>query len=120
MLRNVLDVDFEAQIISLRTRRGAIVLFDFKSAFPSISHDYLWEALLAVGLPEKYVQTLQLFYKHNKHFLKLGGKFYESVEVRSGVRQGCPLSQLWLICCCASCSIAFLIPLCAPLRMTPQ
>ena len=40
MLRNVLDVDFEAQIISLRTRRGAIVLFDSKSTLPIISHDY--------------------------------------------------------------------------------
>ena len=94
MLRNVLDIDFEAQVISLRTNRGAIVLFDFRSAFPSISHDYLWDALLAVGLPAKYVQTLQLFYKRNKHFLKIGGKFYDSVEVHSGVRQGCPLSPV--------------------------
>ena len=38
LLSNVVDVDCEAMTVSLKYAGGAIVLFDFKAAFPSISH----------------------------------------------------------------------------------
>jgi exonuclease III len=38
MLSNVVDVDFEAMTVSLQHAHGAVILFDFKAAFPSISH----------------------------------------------------------------------------------
>ena len=73
MLRNVADVVFAAQKISISSRRGAIVLFDFKAAFPSLSHDYMWDALVAIGLPPGNVDALRLFYVGNKHWMKIGG-----------------------------------------------
>ncbi len=46
MLRNVLDIDFAAQKISVKSKKGAIILFDFWAAFPSLSHEFLWDFLL--------------------------------------------------------------------------
>eukprot|EP00973_Karenia_brevis_P074294 10322378-Karenia_brevis.AAC.1 len=99
MLRNVLDIDFAAHRISLQSTTGAIILFDFRAAFPSLSHEFLWDALLGFGLPEAYVNMLKLFYVDNEHKIKIGGQFFDSICVRSGVRQGCPLSPLLFAIC---------------------
>ena len=99
MLRNILDVDFAAQKISVKTTKGAILLFDFKSAFPSMCHDFIWDALLGIGLPQQYIKALKMFYANNKHFMRTESGWLESVTVRSGVRQGCPLSPLLFALC---------------------
>jgi hypothetical protein len=39
MINNVVDIDFAAQKVSIQSKRGAILLLDFKAAFPSMSHD---------------------------------------------------------------------------------
>ena len=99
MLRNILDIDFAAQKISVKSKKGAIVLFDFRAAFPSMSHEFIWDTLLAIGLPGQYISALKLFYFNNKHFFQVDGKLLESVTVYSGVRQGCPLSPLLFALC---------------------
>ncbi|CAE8598073.1 unnamed protein product [Polarella glacialis] len=42
---------------------------------------------------------LRLFYKDNRHVIRVGGHEFESIAVRSGVRQGCPLSPLLFALC---------------------
>ena len=75
-------------------KRGAIILFDFRAAFPSLSHEYLWDALAAIGLPLDYINALQMFYRSNLHYIKVGGSCFKSVVVYSGVRQDYPLSPI--------------------------
>ena len=99
MLRNVLDIDFAGQQISIKHKRGAIILFDFRAAFPSMSHDFMWDTLNAIGLPLEFVEALKCFYRSNCHFIKVGGRYFPSVVVRSGVRQGCPLSPILFALC---------------------
>jgi len=52
MLHNVLDIDFEAIRISLEQDNGALILFDFRAAFSSVSHAFLQACLKALGFPE--------------------------------------------------------------------
>ena len=99
MLGNVVDVAFAAQKISLKTKAGAIILFDFKAAFPSLSHDYMWDTLEAIGIPAQYVKAIKLLYAKNKHLIKVLGETFPSVTVRSGVRQGCPMSPILFALC---------------------
>ena len=99
MLQNIIDLDFAAQKISIKSKRGAILLLDFRAAFPSISHDFMWESLLAMGIPPLFVSAIQKFYVNNVHWLCIGGELFKSVVVRSGVRQGCPLSPLIFALC---------------------
>ena len=40
MLHNVIQIDYDAMTVSLKRDRGMLVLFDFKAAFPSISHEF--------------------------------------------------------------------------------
>ena len=94
MLANIIDVDLQAMKISLSSRRGAIILFDFKAAFPSVSHDYMWAVLERIGVPRKWIRALQRLYIDNTHRVKFRGKIFGSFTTSSGVRQGCPVSPL--------------------------
>lgn len=99
MLRSVLDVDFAAQKISLKSRAGAIILFDCQAGFPSMCHDFVWGALKASGIPGRFIQATRSFHVGNRHHVRVKGKLFESVSVMSGVRQGRPLSpSLFAIC----------------------
>ena len=94
MLANVLDIDHDSMRISLKTRTGTLILFDFKAAFPSVAHAYLWAALRAVGLPSNWIQALQRLYVNNYHTIKFRGQTFSGFVAGCGVRQGCPVSPL--------------------------
>lgn len=99
MLRNVLEIDAAAQKISFLSRSGAILLFDFAAAFPSLSHDMIWDTMVASGNDESFIDIVKMFYTDNRHILKLRGDEFHGVLVQSGVRQGCPLSGLLFAIC---------------------
>ena len=40
MLSNVLDIDYTSMTVNLKCERGALLLFDFKAAFPSVAHKF--------------------------------------------------------------------------------
>jgi len=111
MLRNILEIDLASQTVSIKHRRGVLILFDFKAAFPSLSHDFLWDALQALGLPLQYVDALRLFYIDNKHILRLSGFEMDSIVVRSGVRQGA-LFRRFFLRCAPTFSCGRLMPTC--------
>ena len=58
MLRNVLEVDLAAQKISVKSRSGAIMLFDFRAAFPSLSHDMTWDTLEISGVDPQFIKVI--------------------------------------------------------------
>ena len=94
MLRNIIDIDYAAHRVSERSRSGAILLFDFQAAFPSVAHEMIWETLLVSGIDPGFVRAIQSFYKEDRHILKVRGEFFPGMLVQSDVRQGCPLSPV--------------------------
>jgi hypothetical protein len=94
ILSNIVDIDFEAMRISLREEASALVLFDFRAAFPSISHEYLLAVLTHLGLPDSALNFVKALYDQNRCRLSIQGSRYEGFEIRAGIRQGCPLSPL--------------------------
>ena len=99
MMSNLIDIDEAAQKISIKTSRGAIILLDFRAAFPSMDHTFIWETLEANGLPPEFIRAVRMLYRENTHFLRLHGSLFEGPTVHSGVRQGCPLSGLLFAIC---------------------
>ena len=94
MASNILNVETHAQEVSLRRRRGGILLLDFKAAFPSVSHSYLWAALTHIGLPADWIRALKFLYVNNVHTVQFRGASFPGFTAHSGVRQGCPVSPL--------------------------
>ena len=64
------------------------MLFDFKAAFPSTDHAFMWEALSSAGIPRAFMDVLNMFYHNNFHYIKVRGGLHRGPAMRSGVRQG--------------------------------
>jgi len=94
LLENVVDVDFESRRMYLRGGHGGLVLVDLAAAFPSVSHDYLFNVLSRQGVPENIIQSVKMFYQGNQNFLSLDGQTSPAFTSKSGVRQGCPMSPV--------------------------
>ena len=94
MLNNIIDVDYEAMKVSLKCKKGWMVLFDFKAAFPSVAHSFLINSLGAIGLPEHALNFIRSLYHHNRCNISFQGQSYEGFDMLCGVRQGCPISPL--------------------------
>ena len=61
-MQNIVDVDDTAMRISLNTSSGAIVLFDFQKAFPSLSIHYMMTMLELIGLPSAARNLISALY----------------------------------------------------------
>jgi hypothetical protein len=94
IIGNLIDIDTEAMEISLRSDRGALVLFDFSAAFPTISQEYIHRVLEYIGVPDASRKLILSLYSDNKCGITCKGDTYPGFTLTAGVRQGCPLSPL--------------------------
>ena len=94
MINNILDIDYNAMSVSLLHDKGALLLFDFKAAFPSVSHDFLIHSLRSIGLPDHALNFIRALYDCNKCNISYKGSVYPGFDMGRGVRQGCPISPL--------------------------
>jgi len=99
MLHNVLDIDFEAMRVSLKTEHGLLVLFDFRAAFPSVSHEFLTSCLQYLGLPANVMNFIRIMYNNNRCTIRIQGEDFPGFAMEGGVRQGRPLSPLLFAVC---------------------
>ena len=94
MLRNVVEIEHEAMCASMLYDDPAIVLYDFASAFPSVSRTYLMASAAAAGLPSMVMGVLHSLYHNTVGILVVHGQMCSRVPMTAGIRQGCPLSPL--------------------------
>ncbi|MFM7985220.1 MAG: reverse transcriptase domain-containing protein, partial [Candidatus Fonsibacter sp.] len=92
MNENILEMDYHAKLASLDLQCPVLILFDFKAAFPSVHHDFMWSVLEALAIPQKWRRMIALFYRNN--FQKVGRGEGLGFLAEVGIRQGCPLSPL--------------------------
>ncbi|XP_070166141.1 uncharacterized protein [Polyergus mexicanus] len=78
-----------------RTRRQAVVAWlDLSNAFGSVPHAVIRRALVRSGVPGGIVRTWQSMYEGCTTRVRAADGFTDPIPVRSGVRQGCPLSPI--------------------------
>jgi hypothetical protein len=94
MLSNIIEIDYHAMTVSLKREKGAVLFFDFKAAFPSVSHAFLRESLELIGVPPSAIAFINALYDNNYCDLAFKGNIYEGFGMACGVRQGCPISPM--------------------------
>jgi hypothetical protein len=57
MTANILDVEYLTRIASLENQRAALMLYDFKTAFSSVNHKFMWAVLLRIGPPPGILES---------------------------------------------------------------
>jgi hypothetical protein len=63
-----------------------------KKAFDKIQHSFMITALERPGIQSPYVNIVKAIYSKPVANMKLNGEKLESIPLKSGMRQGCPLS----------------------------
>ena len=94
MLSNIVVIDQKAMRISLRCKQGAIILFDFKAAFPSVERGFMMETIRWLGMPEAETNLIEALYNNTTAMIRLGGHEGNRFDMSRGIRQGCPLSPI--------------------------
>lgn len=83
----------EIQSISHEHKLPTHLLFvDFKQAYDSVDRTQLYIALKELGIPDKLIKLIQMTLKETTNKVKMNGKVSRKFKIKSGLRQGDPLS----------------------------
>ena len=84
-------------IIDLANQRdkGACLLFlDQEKAFDRVNHSFLEKVLRGFGFGDYFIEWIRILYSNAATKIDVNGFFTDKIWLKSGVRQGCPLSPL--------------------------
>ena len=79
-------------INKLKKKNHVIISIDAEKAFDKIQHPFMIKTLQKVGIEGNYLYIIKAIY--NKPTANINGEKLKAFPLRSGTRQGCPLSPL--------------------------
>ena len=71
-----------------------IISIDAEKAFDKIQHPFLIKTLSKVGIKGAFLNIIKAIYERPTANITLNGQKLRAFTLRSGTRQGCPLSPL--------------------------
>ena len=71
-----------------------IISIDAEKAFDKIQHRFMIKTLQKVGIEGTFLKIIQAIYDKPTANIVLNGEKLKAFPLRSGTRQGCPLSPL--------------------------
>ena len=77
----------------MKDKNHTIISIDAEKAFDKIQHPFIIKTLQKVGVEGTYLNIIKAIYDKPTANI-LNGEKLESFPLRSGTRQGCPLSPL--------------------------
>ena len=78
-------------------RRGLVVAIDFKKAFDSISHEYLFGLLEEFGFPDYYIESVRTLMFGGQSCVNNDGTITDNFPLGRSCRQGDPLTPYLFI-----------------------
>ena len=81
-------------INKLKDKNHMIISVNAEKAFGKIQHPFMIKTLQKVGIEGAYLNIIKAIYNKPKANIVLSGKKLKPFPLRSGTRQGCPLSPL--------------------------
>ncbi|KAG6932301.1 hypothetical protein G0U57_000080, partial [Chelydra serpentina] len=90
--------NFLLQTVTQTTRRArkpcAIAWLDLANAFGSIPHHHIFDTLQEFGMPESFLRLIRELYEGCSTTIRSVEGETAEIPIRSGVKQGCPLSPI--------------------------
>ena len=81
-------------INKLKEKNHMIISIDAEKAFDKIQHEFMIKTLQKVGTEGTYLNIIKAIYDKPTADIILNGEKLKAFPLRSGTRQGCPLSTL--------------------------
>ena len=76
----------------LKDKNNMIILLDAEKAFDKIQHPFMIKVLERSGIQGPYLNIIKAIYSKPIANIKLNREKLEAIPLKSGTRQGCPLS----------------------------
>ena len=93
-IRQIQDIIDYADKLSLN---GAVIFLDFRKAFDTIEHNFLFESLKYFGFKNTFIQWIKTLYGNTNKHISNNGWISRSLQPKRGINQGCPISALLFI-----------------------
>ena len=81
-------------INKLKNKNHMIISIDTEKAFNKIQHPFMIKTLQKMGREGTYLNIIKAIYDKPRANIILNGEKMKAFQLRSGTRQGCPLSPL--------------------------
>ena len=81
-------------INKLKDKNRMIISIDAEKAFDKIQHPFMIKTIQKMGTEGTYLNTVKAMYDKPTANIILSGETLKAFPLRSGTRQGCPLSPL--------------------------
>ena len=81
-------------INKLKGKNDMIISIDAENALDKIQHPFMIKTLQKVGIEGTYLNIIKAIYDKHTVNITLNGEKLKPFPLRSGTRQGCPLSPL--------------------------
>ena len=99
--RGTTDMVFSARQLQEKCIEQNIGLYavfvDLTKAFDTVSRVALWQILLKIGCPQKFVRVLQQLHDGMQARVCADGKFSEAFDISNGVKQGCVVAPILFV-----------------------
>ena len=82
-------------IDKLKNKNHRIISIDAEKSFDKIQHRFTVKTLQKVGIEGNYLNIMKAIYDKSTANIILNGEKLKAFPLRSGIRQGCPLSPLF-------------------------
>jgi hypothetical protein len=79
-----------------KDKNHVIISIDAEKAFNKIQHHFMIKALRKLGIEGMYLNIVKAMYNKTRPNIILNGEKLKPFSLKSGMRQGCPLSLLLL------------------------
>ena len=79
-------------INKLKDKNHMIILLDVEKAFDKIQHPFMIKVLERSGIQGPYPNIIKAIYSKPVVNIKVSDEKLEAIPLKSGIRQGCPLS----------------------------
>ena len=88
-----MEIHQEIQYINkLKDKNHMIISLDAEKAFDKIQHPFMIKVLERSGIQVPYLNMIKAIYNKPVANIKVNGEKLEAIPLKSGTRQGCPLS----------------------------
>ena len=88
LVRDIID------LANKNNEEAALLFLDQEKAFDRVSHTFLFKVLEKFGFGRTFISWIKLLYFNASTKININGFFTNVIPLKSGVRQGCPLSAL--------------------------
>ena len=72
-----------------------IISIDAEKAFDKIQHPFMIKTLQKIGIERSYLNIIKAIYDKSTDNIIFNGEKLNAFPLRSGTRQGCPLSHYY-------------------------